>query len=415
MSGHDQISYSSSPRSSGPRWRSALVAARRHTSRPRVTGQDKAFDGALKFAKCMRDHGIDLPDPPRVGRRRHPTEHGRSGQPKDREDRTTAQDEGVPEVHEDRRRGDHRPGQAGQAPARPALQFARSMRDAGRRHARSAGCRQGGINFQADPRSAATASRLSTGKGIRVTPTRRASRRPTRRATQLLGEPPKGAGGRTGRVASRRRAARAPTPRGGPSLPSWRWPPSPGSRSSSGCCSPTGRRPDTGRRQRPRPARHRDRRSGGTSSIASTSTRRSAMRTPASWPRRRAGTVTRLRARATIVGRGRSLLSIDAAGDGVGPLRQAGPMYRDLGPGVTDGRDVRQLERNLARSATTPGRSTTDWTSATTAAVEDVPGGPRPRRERARCGVPTSSSATARRASACTASRSATRRGRARR
>ena len=28
---------------------------------------DKAFEGALKYAKCMRDHGIDAPDPQRVG------------------------------------------------------------------------------------------------------------------------------------------------------------------------------------------------------------------------------------------------------------------------------------------------------------------------------------------------------------
>src|SRR5262245_59341873 len=28
---------------------------------------DKAFDGALKYAKCMRDHGVDMPDPQRVG------------------------------------------------------------------------------------------------------------------------------------------------------------------------------------------------------------------------------------------------------------------------------------------------------------------------------------------------------------
>src|SRR5919201_159324 len=25
--------------------------------------QDKAFEGALKFAKCMRENGIDMPDP----------------------------------------------------------------------------------------------------------------------------------------------------------------------------------------------------------------------------------------------------------------------------------------------------------------------------------------------------------------
>jgi hypothetical protein len=28
-------------------------------------GQDKGFEGALKFAKCMRDHGQDVPDPTR--------------------------------------------------------------------------------------------------------------------------------------------------------------------------------------------------------------------------------------------------------------------------------------------------------------------------------------------------------------
>jgi hypothetical protein len=31
------------------------------------TGEDTAFDGALKFAKCMRDHGLDFPDPTRTG------------------------------------------------------------------------------------------------------------------------------------------------------------------------------------------------------------------------------------------------------------------------------------------------------------------------------------------------------------
>jgi hypothetical protein len=30
-------------------------------------GVDKAFEGALKFSKCMRQHGVDMPDPKRVG------------------------------------------------------------------------------------------------------------------------------------------------------------------------------------------------------------------------------------------------------------------------------------------------------------------------------------------------------------
>jgi hypothetical protein len=28
-------------------------------------GQDKAFEGALKFSRCMRQHGVDMPDPKR--------------------------------------------------------------------------------------------------------------------------------------------------------------------------------------------------------------------------------------------------------------------------------------------------------------------------------------------------------------
>jgi hypothetical protein len=32
-----------------------------------TSAQDKAFAGALKFAQCMRDHGIDMPDPQRAG------------------------------------------------------------------------------------------------------------------------------------------------------------------------------------------------------------------------------------------------------------------------------------------------------------------------------------------------------------
>jgi hypothetical protein len=30
-----------------------------------ASGQDKAFEGALKFSQCMRDHGVDMPDPKR--------------------------------------------------------------------------------------------------------------------------------------------------------------------------------------------------------------------------------------------------------------------------------------------------------------------------------------------------------------
>jgi peptidoglycan hydrolase-like protein with peptidoglycan-binding domain len=82
------------------------------------------------------------------------------------------------------------------------------------------------------------------------------------------------------------------------------------------------------------------------------------------------GTVTRLRAEGAIVGRGRSLLSIDARATAWVLYGRRAP-YRDLGPGVTDGRDVRQLERNLAALGYDPGTVDVDWTSATTVAVQD--------------------------------------------
>jgi peptidoglycan hydrolase-like protein with peptidoglycan-binding domain len=81
------------------------------------------------------------------------------------------------------------------------------------------------------------------------------------------------------------------------------------------------------------------------------------------------GTVTRLRAEGAVVGRGRSLLSLDARAT-AWVLYGTRPFYRDLGPGMSDGRDVRQLERNLVALGYDPGTVDADWTWATTAAVE---------------------------------------------
>jgi len=83
-----------------------------------------------------------------------------------------------------------------------------------------------------------------------------------------------------------------------------------------------------------------------------------------------AGTITRLRDEGDIVTRGRSLMSIDAKAT-AWVLYGTIPMYRDLGPGVSDGRDVRQLERNLKALGYDPGIVDDDWTSATTDAVVD--------------------------------------------
>jgi hypothetical protein len=82
------------------------------------------------------------------------------------------------------------------------------------------------------------------------------------------------------------------------------------------------------------------------------------------------GTITRLRDEGDTVTRGRSLLSIDAKAT-AWVIYGTVPMYRDLGPGVSNGSDVRQLEHNLEALGYDPGTVDADWTSATTRAVED--------------------------------------------
>lgn len=86
-----------------------------------------------------------------------------------------------------------------------------------------------------------------------------------------------------------------------------------------------------------------------------------------------AGTITRLRDEGTTVRRGWSLLSVDAQATGW-VLYGRRPFYRDLRPGMDDGSDVRQLERNLKALGYDPGTVDTAWTAATTAAVEDFQG-----------------------------------------
>ncbi|HEX8105909.1 MAG TPA: peptidoglycan-binding domain-containing protein, partial [Solirubrobacteraceae bacterium] len=81
-----------------------------------------------------------------------------------------------------------------------------------------------------------------------------------------------------------------------------------------------------------------------------------------------AGTITRLRAEGATVRRGRSLYSVDAVAAGY-VLYGRVPPYRDLAAGVARGRDVEQLERNLAALGYDPGEVDTSWTAATTAAV----------------------------------------------
>ena len=84
------------------------------------------------------------------------------------------------------------------------------------------------------------------------------------------------------------------------------------------------------------------------------------------------GTLTAIREPGTVVRRGRSLYDVDdepAAWVLYGSL----PAWRDFNPWMSDGADVRQLERNLRALGDDPDHAMTiddNWTSATTAAVE---------------------------------------------
>src|SRR3954463_4388767 len=81
------------------------------------------------------------------------------------------------------------------------------------------------------------------------------------------------------------------------------------------------------------------------------------------------GTLTALRDPGSVITRGHSLYSVDdepAAFLFYGTL----PAWRDYSPGMTDGDDVRQLERNLRALGYDPGDVDRDWTWETTDAVE---------------------------------------------
>jgi hypothetical protein len=81
------------------------------------------------------------------------------------------------------------------------------------------------------------------------------------------------------------------------------------------------------------------------------------------------GTVTALPRPGSVVRRGGALYRLD--GEPVVLMYGATPAYRDLELGVEDGRDVRQLERNLAALGFDPGTIDTEFTSTTAAAVTD--------------------------------------------
>ncbi len=81
-----------------------------------------------------------------------------------------------------------------------------------------------------------------------------------------------------------------------------------------------------------------------------------------------AGTLTGLRESGSVITRGHSFYDLDGQATAFllyGEL----PSWRDFSPWMTDGEDVRQLERNLRALGHAPGTVDDDWDSDTTAAV----------------------------------------------
>ena len=83
-----------------------------------------------------------------------------------------------------------------------------------------------------------------------------------------------------------------------------------------------------------------------------------------------AGVLTRLPDPGTVITRGHSLYDVSDK-PAAFLLYGALPAWRDFTPSMSDGEDVRQLERNLKALGYDPGTVDDDWTWETTDAVED--------------------------------------------
>jgi hypothetical protein len=128
--------------------------------------QDKAFEGALKFSKCMRDHGVEFPDPQRVGtggikitgRNINPND------PKTKSAQSACQKYmqiGGGESIDPARRAKLQES---------ALKYARCMREHGVDMPDPKLSGKGGLTFQAGPGSGGGSSGPGKGKGLGVNP-----------------------------------------------------------------------------------------------------------------------------------------------------------------------------------------------------------------------------------------------------
>jgi hypothetical protein len=140
--------------------------------------EDQAFDGALKFAKCLREHGIDAPDPQRGSDGGIKQRIGGPGGARPNEGKMQAADKACAK---------YRAFGGGDAPD-PA-QVAK-QRDAFVAYARC--MRAKNINMP-DPKVSGNGIQMTIGKGIR--PDSALFKAADKACHALLGEPPEGAKG----------------------------------------------------------------------------------------------------------------------------------------------------------------------------------------------------------------------------
>ena len=377
MSGHDQIT--THPRR-GRRRPGARRVRRLQTTaaaaRQRRHGQDKAFDGALKFAKCMREHGIDMPDPKRVRQRAassSPAARANSNDPKMKAAQSACQ-----KYMRDRRRRDDRPAKRAKLQD-AALKYARCMRGQGVNMPDPKLGRQRRPHLPGRPRPA-RATAAAARQGLGVSPDSPEFKAADKACNHLLGDRRGGPGAST--EADRDERRRAPAGAGAVAPPR-----RPRRSLAAAAVARRGRgRRLAAARARRRPARQRRQRRASPLGAAAVERRdlvdRAGHRRHARLrrPRRKApprppAPITRLRAEGDTVTRGRSLMSIDAKAT-------AWVLYGTM-PDVPRPRPGRRRRprrpparaQPRRRSATTPAPSTTTGPRRRPPRRERLPGG----------------------------------------